>query len=89
VIRSDPKESFSNYYINKIAPFFSDWKETLIWSCLQGCMGYAIANNNENPTAVQIAVGDFCFFAGMPNEELILYIFEGESLCPIDLIINM
>jgi hypothetical protein len=43
----------------------------MIWSCLQGCMGYAIADNNENPTAAQIVVGDFCFFAGTPNNGLV------------------
>ena len=53
--------------VQKIAPFFSGWEETLIWSCLQGCMGYAIADDNENPTAAQIIVGDFCFFAGTPD----------------------
>nr|WP_315024904.1 GNAT family N-acetyltransferase [uncultured Aminipila sp.] len=57
--------------IHKIAPFFSEWEETLIWSCLQGCMGYAIADNNENPSAAQIVVGDFCFFAGTPNDKLV------------------
>jgi hypothetical protein len=51
----------------KIAPLFSDWEETLILTCLQGCMGYTIADDNENPTAAQIIVGDFCFFAGTPN----------------------
>ena len=57
--------------LHKIAPFFSEWEETLIWSCLQGCMGYAIADHNENPTAAQIVVGDFCFYAGMPNADLV------------------
>lgn len=54
----------------KIAPFFFGWEETFIWSCLQGCMGYAIADDAENPTAAQIVVGDICFFAGQPNAAL-------------------
>ncbi len=53
--------------VQKIAPFFSGWEETLILTCLQGCMGYAIADDNENPTAAQIIAGDFCFFAGTPD----------------------
>ena len=55
--------------IHKIAPIFSEWDETLIWSCLQGCMGIATADDNENPSSAQITVGDFCFFAGTPNAE--------------------
>jgi len=55
--------------IHKIAPIFSEWDETLIWSCLQGCMGIATADDNENPSCAQITVGDFCFFAGTPNAE--------------------
>lgn len=57
--------------VHKIAPFFSGWEETLIWSCLQGCMGYALVDDHENPTAAQIVVGDFCFFAGTPSKELV------------------
>lgn len=50
--------------INNIAPLFSGWDETLIWSCLQGHMGQAWADDLENPLAAQIITGDFCFFAG-------------------------
>lgn len=57
--------------ICRIAPFFSEWDETLIWSCLQGCMGYAIADDEENPSAAQIVVGDFCFYAGTPDGGLV------------------
>lgn len=53
--------------VSKIAPLFSRWEETLVWSCLQGCMGYATADNDEDPTAAMITVGDFCFLAGVPN----------------------
>lgn len=53
--------------VSKIAPFFSGWEETLVWSCLQGCMGHAAADNNETPSAAMITVGDFCFLAGVPN----------------------
>ncbi len=55
----------------KIAPFFSGWNETLIWSCLQGHMGHAVADDNDNPTAAQIVIGDFCFFGGKANVDLV------------------
>ncbi|MEY8355089.1 GNAT family N-acetyltransferase [Lachnospiraceae bacterium 54-53] len=54
-----------------IAPLFEGWQETMIWSCLQGVMGRAYADENETPRSARIAVADFCFFAGVPNRELI------------------
>lgn len=57
--------------LNKILPFFAGRDHTLIWSCLQGCMGYAISDDEENPSAAQIVIGDFCFFAGQPNQSLV------------------
>ena len=55
----------------KIARLFQGWEETMIWSCLQGHMGYAITDGRETPAAAQIVVGDFCFFAGNPDKALI------------------
>lgn len=51
---------------------FEGWQETLIWSCLQGCMGRAYADNINNPKSAQILIGDFCFFAGEVNKELLI-----------------
>lgn len=62
----------ANQNLARIAPLFAGWKETMIQSCLSGCMGYVIADNEEHPTAAQIVVGDFCFFAGKPDEALAL-----------------
>jgi GNAT superfamily N-acetyltransferase len=56
--------------LEKIAPFFAGWNETLIWSVLQGHMGYAITDDEQNPTSAQVVLGDFCFFAGRPDEAL-------------------
>jgi GNAT superfamily N-acetyltransferase len=53
---------------------FDGWEETMIWSCLQGHMGDAWADDRENPKSAQIINGDFCFFAGEPNEQLALNI---------------
>ena len=54
-----------------IAPLFEGWGEALIWSCLQGCMGEAYADDLQNPQSAQIISKDFCFLAGVPNHELI------------------
>lgn len=60
----------------KIAPIFDCWDETLLWSCLQGYMGNAWADQAQNPNSAQIITGDFCFFAGSPNVELVRNIPE-------------
>ena len=54
-----------------IAPLFDGWNETMIFSCLQDVMGVAYADSLITPTAAQISLGDFCFFAGAANEELL------------------
>ena len=54
-----------------IAPLFAGWQESLIWSCLQGCMGEAWADRRENPRSARILLADFCFFAGQPSRELV------------------
>lgn len=64
--------------VHKIAPFFDGWAETLIWSCLQGLMGYAVADNDEKPSSALITVGDFCFLAGTPNHALAM-----QAMAPI------
>jgi GNAT superfamily N-acetyltransferase len=58
-------------YMHKISILFQGWEETLLWSCLQGYMGNAWTDNLQNPTSAQIITGDFCFFAGDPNAELV------------------
>ncbi|HEX3037949.1 MAG TPA: GNAT family N-acetyltransferase [Oscillospiraceae bacterium] len=55
----------------RIASLFSGWDETLLWSCLQGYMGNAWADDIQNPKSAQIVTADFCFFAGVPNRELV------------------
>lgn len=56
----------------RIQPLFAGWQEALIWSCLQGCMGSAAADDPVQPQSARITVGDFCFFAGKPDAALIL-----------------
>lgn len=55
------------------APLFADWNETLIWSCLQKVMGKIYADSTEAPVSAMAILGDFCFFSGIPNKELISY----------------
>ena len=52
---------------------FHGWEETLIWSCLQGIMGNIYADDLHRPTAAMAVLGDFSFFAGKPNLELVSY----------------
>lgn len=64
------------YRIDKTAtkvvePLFAHWPETLIYSCLQGYMGSAWADCNQQPKSAQIVVADFCFLAGQPSKALV------------------
>ena len=55
------------------AEIFEGWEETIIWSCLQGIMGEIYVDDVDKPTAAKAILGDFVFFAGQPNAELILH----------------
>lgn len=59
--------------IKKVETLFDNWQETLIWSCLQNFMGQIYVENREKPLSAMAMLGDFCFFAGVPNKELVLY----------------
>lgn len=43
----------------------------MIWSCVQNIMGKIYADNPEHPQSVMALLGDFCFLAGAPAEELV------------------
>lgn len=57
----------------KAALLFEGGQETIIWSCLQNVMGSIYADSREKPVSAMALLGDFCFFAGTPDEELVLY----------------
>ncbi|MFA9378742.1 MAG: GNAT family N-acetyltransferase [Lachnotalea sp.] len=57
----------------RVESLFSNWQETLIWSCLQNIMGDIYVDCLENPNSAMAILGDFCFFSGQPSEELVLY----------------
>lgn len=58
---------------DKVAKLFSGWQETIIWSCLQRVMGEIYADDLDEPKSAMAILGDFCFYAGMPNSELVAY----------------
>lgn len=58
---------------SNVSPLFDGWEETLIRSCLQGIMGKIYANDLDKPTSAMAIIGDFAFFAGRPNVELVSY----------------
>ena len=68
---------------SKAAGLFSEWEETIIWSCLQGIMGAIYVDDKDEPMAAKAVLGDFSFLAGKPSEELILQkVSEGMILVP-------
>ena len=65
--------------IPAIAPLFVGWEESLIWSCLQGCMGEAWADRKENPESARIILQEK-YTQGLsnrsqPKEALILLLW--------------
>lgn len=64
-------DRLSSSEVDRIAPLFAGWEESLIWSCLQGYMGEAWADNKERPQAARILLADFCYFVGKVNRGLV------------------
>lgn len=56
-----------------VSALFDGWEETLIWSCLQGVMGRIYADDLAQPASAMATLGDFTFYAGKVNRELIAY----------------
>ena len=59
---------------SRVKILFGNWQETMIWSCLQGVMGDIYTDNTEYPASAMAVLGDFCFLAGEPKEELTLFL---------------
>lgn len=60
---------------SRISALFEGWEETMILSCLQGIMGRIYST--DLPTSAMAVLGDFTFFAGKVNRELIAFKPEG------------
>ena len=65
--------------MRRIAPLFEGWEETMVWACLQGVMGRALASGSGRSAV--IVQRDFCFFAGEPDSALVRQV-EGPILVP-------
>lgn len=61
----------------KVYKLFEGWEETLIYSCLQKVMGDIFVTNPDNPQSACAYVGCFAFYAGIPDEELVINKPEG------------
>lgn len=57
----------------KAEHLFAGWQETIIWSCLQNVMGEIYVDCLENPASAMAIMGDFCFLAGEPKEEMVRF----------------
>lgn len=56
-----------------VEDLFDGWQESTIWSCLQSIMGDIYAEDSAKPESAMAVLGDFCFFAGKPDQDLVLY----------------
>ena len=58
------------------APLFEGWEETAIYSALAGVMGAVYADDARPLTSAMVILGDFCFFGGRADAELVRYFPE-------------
>lgn len=58
---------------DSVKHIFGKWEETLIWSCLQGIMGKIYVTSLDSPASAMAMIGDFIFYAGEPDRELVSY----------------
>lgn len=56
---------------DKARYIFEGWEESIIWSCIQGVMGEIYADDARFPHSAAAMLGDFVFFAGEPETELV------------------
>lgn len=59
--------------MSKVEVLFRGFEETMIWSCLQGVMGEVYAADSNKPMSAMAILNDFCFLAGVPQKELVLF----------------
>ena len=57
---------------SRASPLFAGWDEALLRACLQGVMGSVWAPHGAPSPASAVAVlGDFAFYAGVPDPALV------------------
>lgn len=54
-----------------ISSFFPHSHSTLVTSCLTNCMGEIYVDCVDHPLSVQLSIGDFIFFSGIVNKQLL------------------
>lgn len=59
---------------------FDGWQETMIWSCLQNVMGEIYVSDVEHVSSAAALLGDFCFLAGKPDADLLLFVCRRDFL---------
>ena len=58
---------------SRVSSLFEQWEETILWSCLQKVMGRIYADDLIEPTTAIAMLGNFIFFAGVPNMDFVAY----------------
>lgn len=59
--------------LTKAEALFEGMEESLVWSCLEGTMGWVYGDDPQCPKAAMAMLGDFCFFAGRASRELVRF----------------
>ena len=56
---------------SRLTSLFKGWHNTMVLSCLEGEMGDAYST--EEMMSAKLDIGDFCFFGGKANENLLYH----------------
>lgn len=62
-----------------VSHLYEGHKDTCITSCLSGCMGKVYADDENNPKSAICVLGDFAFYAGKANREIVEFIPKGKQ----------
>ncbi len=60
-------------------PLFRQWDAFSIRACLQGTMGQIYGTDPHAPESAEARLGDFSFFAGKPDAELLCHLPAGQQ----------
>ena len=58
---------------------FTGWEEGCVWSAVQGIMGDVYVTDGDKPESGAVILGDFTFFKGKPDKELVTFKPEGSK----------
>lgn len=57
----------------QVKALWANWQESLVWGALQGVMGEIYAVEATEVKSSMIILGDFAYYTGEPNEELVRF----------------